>query len=101
MVPQGLILGILSFNIFLTELFFISKILILPVIPMTIRHRLSADNIARVNKSLKEASEMFISFNDKLVKSNADKCNFLVSTNNTVKIKIGNFDVTNSKSEKL
>ena len=101
MVPQGLILGILSFNIFLTELFFISKILILPVIPMTIRHRLSADNIDRVNKSLKEASEMFISFNDKLVKSNADKCNFLVSTNNTVKIKIGNFDVTNSKSEKL
>ena len=101
MVPQGLILGILSFNIFLTELFFISKILILPVIPMTIRHRLSADNIYRVNKSLKEASEMFISFNDKLVKSNADKCNFLVSTNNTVKIKIGNFDVTNSKSEKL
>ena len=101
MVPQGLILGILSFNIFLTELFFISKILILPVIPMAIRHRLSADNIDRVNKSLKEASEMFISFNDKLVKSNADKCNFLVSTNNTVKIKIGNFDVTNSKSEKL
>ena len=101
MVPQGLILGILSFNIFLTELFFISKILILPVIPMTIRHRLSADNIDRVNKSLKEASEMLISFNDKLVKSNADKCNFLVSTNNTVKIKIGNFDVTNSKSEKL
>ena len=68
---------------------------------MTIRHRLSADNIDRVNKSLKEASEMFISFNDKLVKSNADKCNLLVSTNNTVKIKIGNFDVTNSKSEKL
>ena len=68
---------------------------------MTIRHRLSADNIDRVNKSLKEASEMFISFNDKLVKSNADKCNFLVSTNNTVKIKIGNFDVTSSKSEKL
>ena len=101
MVPQGLILGTLSFNIFLIELFFISKILILPVIPMTIRHRLSADNIDRVNKSLKEASEMFISFNDKLVKSNADKCNLLVSTNNTVKIKIGNFDVTNSKSEKL
>ena len=96
-----LILGILSFNIFLIELFFISKILILPVIPMTIYHKLSADNIDRVNKSLKEASEMFISFNDKLVKSNADKCNFLVSTNNAVKMKIGNFDVTNSKSEKL
>ena len=32
---------------------------------------------------------------------NADKCHLLVSTNNTVKIKIGNFDITNSKSEKL
>ena len=35
------------------------------------------------------------------MKSNADKCHLLVSINNTVKIKIGNFDVTNSKSEKL
>ena len=35
------------------------------------------------------------------MKINADKCRLLVSTNNTVKIKIGNFDITNSKSEKL
>ena len=35
------------------------------------------------------------------MKINADKCDLLVSTNNTVKIKIGNFDITNSKSEKL
>ena len=35
------------------------------------------------------------------MKINADKCHLLVSTNNTVKIKIGNFDITNSKSEKL
>ena len=32
---------------------------------------------------------------------NADKYRLMVSTNNTVKIKIGNFDITNSKSEKL
>ena len=32
---------------------------------------------------------------------NADKCHLFVSTNNTVKITIGNFDITNSKSEKL
>ena len=32
---------------------------------------------------------------------NADKSHSLVSTNNTVKIKIGNFDITNSKNEKL
>ena len=32
---------------------------------------------------------------------NADKCHLLVSTNNADKIKIGNFDITNSKSKKL
>ena len=31
----------------------------------------------------------------------ADKGYLLVSTNNTVKMKIGNFDITNSKGEKL
>ena len=36
-----------------------------------------------------------------LVKINADKCHLLVNTNNTVQIKIGNFGITNSKSEKL
>ena len=35
------------------------------------------------------------------MKINADKCHLLVSTNNTVKIKVGNFDLTKSKSEKL
>ena len=35
------------------------------------------------------------------MKINAGKCNLLVSTNNTVKINIGKFDITNSKSEKL
>ena len=35
------------------------------------------------------------------MKSKAGKCNLLVSTNNTVKIKIGNFDIINSKREKL
>ena len=33
------------------------------------------------------------------MKINADKCHFFVSTNNTVKIKIGHFDITNSKSK--
>ena len=35
------------------------------------------------------------------MKINADKSHLLVSTNSTVKMKIGNFDMTNSKSEKL
>ena len=61
-----------------------------------------ADNIDGVIKSLEETSEiLFKWFNDNLMRINADKCNLLVSTNNTVKIKIGHFDITNSKSEKL
>ena len=35
------------------------------------------------------------------MKINADKFHLLVSTNNTVKIKVGHFDVTKSKSKKL
>ena len=35
------------------------------------------------------------------MKIKADECHLLVSTYNTVKIKIENFDITNSKSEKL
>ena len=34
------------------------------------------------------------------MKINAEKCNLLVSRKNNVK-KMGNFDITNSKSEKL
>ena len=38
---------------------------------------------------------------DNLMKSNSDKCQLLVSINNTVNIKIGNIDITNSSCEKL
>ena len=34
------------------------------------------------------------------MKINADICHLLVRTNNTVKIKKGNFDIANSKTEK-
>ena len=35
------------------------------------------------------------------MKSNADKCHLLVSTNKIVNIKIENFNITNSNCEKL
>ena len=62
----------------------------------------SANNMSGVINSLEEASEiLFKWFNDNLMKINADKCYLLISINNTVKIKIGDFDITNSNSEKL
>ena len=55
-----------------------------------------------VLKSSEEASEiLFKWFSDNLMKISADKCNLLVTTSNTVKIKKGNFEITNSKIEKL
>ena len=62
----------------------------------------SADNINGVVKSLEEAIEvLFKWFNDNLMKIVADKCYLLLSTNNTISINIGNFDIANSQSEKL
>ena len=61
-----------------------------------------ADNIDGVIKILEETSEiLFRLFNDNLMKINVDKCHLLVSRNNTAKIKIGNFGITNCKWENL
>ena len=52
--------------------------------------------------SIREASEILLKwFNDNLTRINADKYYLLVSKNNPVKIETNNFDITNSKSEKL
>ena len=100
-VPQGSILGPLLFNIFLIDLLFITEDIDIASYADDNTPYIIADNIDGVIKSLEEASEiLFKWFNDNLMRINADKCHLLVSTNNTVKIKIANFDITNSKSEK-
>ena len=50
---------------------------------------------------IKSSEIIFRRFSDNLMKTNAHKCHMLVSTNNNVKIKIVNFDLTNSKRDKL
>ena len=101
-VPQGSILRSLLFNIFLIDLFFTIEDTDIASYAIDNTRYVTADNIDGVIKSLGEASEiLFKWFNDNLMKINADKCHLLVSTNNTVKIKIGNFDITTSKSEKV
>ena len=101
-VPQGSILGPLLFNIFLIDLFFIIEDNDIPSYADDNTPYVIADNIDAVIKSLEEASEVsFKWFNDNWMRINADKCHWFVSTNNTVKIEIGNFDINNSKSEKL
>ena len=47
-----------------------------------------------VVKSVEESStKLFKWFSDNLMKSNADKCHLLVSTNNTVNIRVENLDI--------
>ena len=93
---QKSILGPLLFSAFLIDLFFIiedTDSYANDNTPYVIAH-----NIDGVNKSLEEASEILCKwFSDNLMKINADKCHLLVSTNNTVKMKIGNFDINNRK----
>ena len=52
--------------------------------------------------SLEEVSKaLFDWFKDNRLKSNPDKCHALVSTNNSVDIKIGDYVISNSECEKL
>ena len=62
----------------------------------------SANNMDGVIKSLEEASNTFFKwFSDNLMKRNANKCHLLVSLNNTVNIRVENFDIKYSDCEKL
>ena len=55
-----------------------------------------------VTKFLEETSTKLLKrFSDNLMKSNAGKCHLLVSTNNTVNIRVENFDIKNSHCQKL
>ena len=101
-VQQESVLGPLLFNIFLSGLFFIIEDTEIASYADDNTPRVIADNIDGIIKSLEEASELLFKwFKDNLIKINVDKCHLLVSTNNIVKIKIGNSDITYSKSEKL
>ena len=62
----------------------------------------SSNEVKGLIKSLEEASKkLFKWFDDNLMKRNRDKCNLLVSTNDNVAIRIGNFQIENTKQEKL
>ena len=52
--------------------------------------------------SLEEVSKSsFIWFDNNLMKSNADKCHLLASSNEKVTINIGSHEIANTKREKL
>ena len=101
-VPQGSILGPLLFNIFLAGLFFIlNKIDIVNYADDNTPYT-SSNDVNGLIKSLEEASKELLKwFDNNLMKSNPDKCHLLVSTNDNIAIKKGNFQIENTTREKL
>ena len=61
-----------------------------------------ADNVDGLITSLEQASNgLFEWFKNNLLKSNADKCHLLVSTNDRVSMNVDGFKIDKSNAEKL
>ena len=100
--PQGSILGPFLFNIFLADLFFIHSDIDIANFADDNTPYLSAKNVEDVIGPLERASvSLFKWFENNLLKGNADKCNFLVSTSQKVSLNVNNFEIKNSDCEEL
>ena len=61
-----------------------------------------ADDISGVITSLEKASKLLFEwFKNNLLKGNADKCHLLVSSSDAVNLRVSEYDIKNSKCEKL
>ena len=101
-VPQGSILGLLLFNIFLADLFFIHSDTEIANFADDNTPYLSAKNVEDVIGPLERASVSLFKWSENnLLKGNADKSNFLVSTSQKVSLNVNIFEIKNSDCEKL
>ena len=95
-------LGPLLFNIFLADLFFIVNSTYIANYADDNTPYATAIDIDSLIASPEEASKyLFTWFDNNLMKSNADKCHLLVSSNEKVTIKLGSHEIANAKGEKL
>ena len=100
-VPLGLILGPLLFSVFLADLFFSVNSTDIANYADDNTPYATANDIGNLIASPEESSmSLFTTFDNNLIKSNADKCHLLVSSNGKVTIKIGSHEIANTKREK-
>ena len=98
-VPQGSILGPLLFNIFLADLFLIHSDIDIANFADDNTPYLSAKNVI---ESLERASVSLSRwFESNLLKGNADKYYFLLSTSEELSLNANTFKIKNSDCEKL
>ena len=101
-VPQGLILWPLLLNIFLADSFLVLKDVDIANFADDNTPFTSANNIDElIDSQEKASSSLFKLFKDNLFTGSPDKCHLLVSTNEKIKINIGEFSIENSDCEKL
>ena len=94
-------MGPLLFNIFLVDLFCIHSDIDIANFADDNTPYLSAKNTEDVIESIERASvSLFRWFENNLLKGDADKCHFLVSTSQGVSLNVNNFKIKNSDYEK-
>ena len=101
-IPQGSVLGSLLFNVSSADLFFTVNDVSITSYADDNTSYMIADNVDDLITSFEQASSGFFEwFKNNLLRSNAGKCHWLVSTNDRVNMNVDGFKLDKSDTEKL